>query len=145
MLTPAPLTPQAAARLGTAPGHRVTGSPGLQGGAAPFVLTRLLGREQDAPSGIHGGPVPRGQSLKLLSGKSRCPSARLPALVCSHGQGWAPVSDGAARLAAGPCVFVLLSDLGDAGLHPAGVFGTQDFSKALFTLGLPMKVRPEEQ
>lgn len=121
--------------------HRVTGSAGGGGTLHPH---KAPPRRTGPASGIHRGPVPWGQSLKLLPGKSRCPSARLSALVCPHGQGWALVSDGAARLAAGPCAFVLLSDLGDAGLHPAGVFRTQDFSKALFTLGLPVQVRPEE-
>ena len=89
--------------------------------------------------------------VNILSGTSPCPSARPGGsggvvLICSLGRGWARVSGSATGLAGQPRARVLLPDLGAAGLHPAGVFGTQYFSKALLTLGLlPLKVRPEEQ
>lgn len=111
------------------------GGPGSREGGCPF--TRGSSRREQHPL---GGRSCAG-SLKILLGSLTVPQGGLRGLLLSHGQGWALGAGGAA----GPRAFVWPFDLGAAGPHPAGVFGTQEFSKPVFALGLPARVRPEEQ
>lgn len=108
---------------------------GGRGGGAPGFPTMLLTRtgpsaQVSGPPGSTPSPRPVEAELKTKNQKTFLGSlgpqsvslgfsvARRVLLLFSHGRGWAPGADGSAWLAAGRRVFVLLFDLGDAGLNP---------------------------
>lgn len=130
MLTPAPHGIRGLASLGQGLVFRARG-----GGAAPGFPTMLLTRtgpsaRVSGPPGSTPSPRPVEAELKTKKRKTFLGSlgprsvslgfsvARRALLLLSHGRGWAPGADGSAWLAAGHRVFVLLFDLGDAGLNP---------------------------